>query len=146
MHIRAKSCLLVLQNRIKLTLTFRYKLSLGEVVVTQPTIGSNVEEVNQENVKLQVWDLGGQENLRSAWDSYYEGTNGVIYVIDAADDSSALVSQLEFMNLIMHPQLKESPILIFANKSDLKGAKTLSDISNAFKLHEIKEHDWHIQE
>jgi len=26
--------------------TILYKLSLGEVIVTQPTIGSNVEEVN----------------------------------------------------------------------------------------------------
>ena len=76
--------------------TILYKLSLGEVVVTQPTIGSNVEEVTQDNVKLQVWDLGGQENLRSAWDSYYSNTHGVIYVIDSADDSNALVSQLEF--------------------------------------------------
>ncbi len=37
---------------------------LGEVVVTQPTIGSNVEEINYNNVKFQVWDLGGQ--VRSA--------------------------------------------------------------------------------
>ena len=44
--------------------TILYKLALNEVVVTQPTIGSNVEEVQHKNVKLQVWDLGGQENLR----------------------------------------------------------------------------------
>jgi ADP-ribosylation factor-like protein 5B len=39
--------------------TILYKLSLGEVIVTQPTIGSNVEEVQHENLKMQVWDLGG---------------------------------------------------------------------------------------
>ena len=39
--------------------TILYKLSLGEVVVTQPTIGSNVEEVQHPNLKMQVWDLGG---------------------------------------------------------------------------------------
>ena len=43
--------------------TILYKLALGEVIVTSPTIGSNVEEVSKENVKLQVWDIGGQENL-----------------------------------------------------------------------------------
>jgi ADP-ribosylation factor-like protein 5B len=32
--------------------TILYKLALGEVVVTQPTIGSNVEEVQHKNVKL----------------------------------------------------------------------------------------------
>jgi len=39
--------------------TILYKLSLGEVVITQPTIGSNIEEVEHSNIKLQVWDLGG---------------------------------------------------------------------------------------
>ena len=52
--------------------TILYKLALNEVVVTQPTIGSNVEEVTHENVRLQVWDLGGQENLRQAWDAQPE--------------------------------------------------------------------------
>ena len=32
--------------------TILYKLALGEVVVTQPTIGSNVEEVSHKNVRL----------------------------------------------------------------------------------------------
>jgi ADP-ribosylation factor-like protein 5B len=43
-------------------------------VVTQPTIGSNVEEVSHQNIKLQVWDIGGQESLRQSWDTYYLNT------------------------------------------------------------------------
>ena len=39
--------------------TILYKLALNEVIVTEPTIGSNVEEVQHRNLKLQVWDLGG---------------------------------------------------------------------------------------
>ena len=39
--------------------TILYKLSFGEVIVTQPTIGCNIEEVEHQNVKLSVWDLGG---------------------------------------------------------------------------------------
>mmetsp|Transcript_25036 Transcript_25036/g.27757 ORF Transcript_25036/g.27757 Transcript_25036/m.27757 type:complete len:107 (-) Transcript_25036:119-439(-) len=100
----------------------------------------------RNNVKLQVWDLGGQENLRSTWDSYYSNTNGVIYVVDSSDDSNALVSQLEFFNLVMNPELKGVPILIFANKSDLDEGKTIPEITEALKLHDIKEHDWHLQE
>ena len=139
-----KIILLGLQNSGKTTIL--YRLSLGEVVVTQPTIGSNVEEVNQKNVKMMVWDLGGQENLRSAWDSYYGNTNGVIYVVDSSDDSNSLVSQLEFFNLIMNPDLKGVPVLIFANKFDLEGGRTVPEITESLKLHEIKEHEWHIQE
>ena len=32
--------------------TVLYKLALGEVIVTTPTIGSNVEEVQHNNTKL----------------------------------------------------------------------------------------------
>ena len=49
-------------------------------------------------------------------------------------------------NLILNPELKGVPILVFANKSDRKGAKSMSDITDLFKLHEIKDHEWHIQE
>ena len=36
------------------------KLHLGDVVVTQPTIGSNVEHITHKNVHFEAWDLGGQ--------------------------------------------------------------------------------------
>ena len=32
--------------------TILYKLALDEVIVTEPTIGSNVEEVHHKNIKL----------------------------------------------------------------------------------------------
>lgn len=34
--------------------TILYKMHLGDVVETQPTIGSNVEEVRHRNIKFQV--------------------------------------------------------------------------------------------
>ena len=49
--------------------------ALGQVIVARPTIGSNVEEVRNKNIKFQVWDLGGQENLRQAWSTYYANTH-----------------------------------------------------------------------
>ena len=52
----------------------RARSHLGEVVVTQPTIGSNVEEINYKNVKFQVWDLGGQ--VRQA--AYAHATNQAV--------------------------------------------------------------------
>lgn len=51
--------------------TILYQLLLGEAVHTRPTIGSNVEEVVWKNLRLVMWDLGGQQSLRSAWNTYY---------------------------------------------------------------------------
>jgi len=47
---------------------------MNEVVQTSPTIGSNVEEIIWKNIRFIMWDIGGQESLRSTWNSYYTNT------------------------------------------------------------------------
>ena len=47
--------------------TILYRLQVGEVVTTIPTIGFNVETVSYKNLKFQVWDLGGQTSIRPYW-------------------------------------------------------------------------------
>lgn len=39
--------------------TILFKLKLGEVVSSVPTIGFNVETVEFKNCKFNVWDVGG---------------------------------------------------------------------------------------
>lgn len=39
--------------------TILYKLKLGEVVSSVPTIGFNVEKVEYKNISFTVWDIGG---------------------------------------------------------------------------------------
>ena len=48
--------------------------SMNEVVHTSPTIGSNVEEIVVNNTHFLMWDIGGQESLRSSWNTYYTNT------------------------------------------------------------------------
>ena len=38
--------------------TILYKLKLGEVVTTIPTVGFNFETVEYQNVSFTVWDIG----------------------------------------------------------------------------------------
>lgn len=47
---------------------------MNEVVHTCPTIGSNVEEIVLQNTHFLMWDIGGQEALRSTWNMYYSNT------------------------------------------------------------------------
>eukprot|EP00158_Paraphelidium_tribonemae_P000452 Partr_v1_DN22402_c0_g1_i1_m32072 putative ADP-ribosylation factor-like len=50
-----------------------YRL-MNEVVATTPTIGSNVEEIVYKNIHFLMWDIGGQQSLRSSWSTYYVNT------------------------------------------------------------------------
>lgn len=54
--------------------TILYKLKLGEVVSSVPTIGFNVETVEYKNIKFTVWDVGGQDKIRLLWRHYYNNT------------------------------------------------------------------------
>ena len=40
--------------------TFLYKLKLGEVITTIPTIGFNTETIEYKNNTLDFWDVGGK--------------------------------------------------------------------------------------
>jgi ADP-ribosylation factor-like protein 5B len=125
--------------------TTLYKLHLGEVVVTQPTVGSNVEELVYKNIRFEVWDLGGQERLRPSWATYYRGTHAVVMVVDSTDRDRIAITKDELFKLLQHEELQHAVVLVFANKQDLKDAMTPAEISDALSLHTIKKHDWHIQ-
>ena len=132
-----------MQNAGKTTIL--YRLSLGQLVKTTPTIGSNVEELTHNNVKFQAWDLGGQESTRSVWDVYYMSTDAVVYVIDSQDDENFEESKAQFHKVISHPNLKNTIILIFANKQDLPGAKDVNKLIEDYEFDKIKNHIWKIQ-
>ncbi|KAF8388142.1 hypothetical protein HHK36_026808 [Tetracentron sinense] len=125
--------------------TTLYKLHLGEVVTTHPTVGSNVEELVYKNIRFEVWDLGGQERLRTSWATYYRGTHAVIAVIDSTDRARISIMKDELFRLLQHEDVEHSVVLIFANKQDLKDAMSPAEITDNLSLHSIKNHDWHIQ-
>ena len=137
-----KIIILGIQNAGKTTIL--YRLSIGQLVKTTPTIGSNVEEISYNNVKLQAWDLGGQESTRSIWNVYYVNTDAIIYVIDTHDETYD-DSKTQFYKLLSNETLKNAIILIYANKQDLPGAKNVAEIIQIYELDTIKDHIWHIQ-
>ena len=71
--------------------TILYRLQVGEVISTIPTIGFNVETVTYKNIKFQVWDLGGQTGIRPYWRCYYPNTQVCKHTI-AEGTSFALTS------------------------------------------------------
>ena len=41
-----------------------WRMRLGEVITTIPTIGFNVETVQHKNLEMTIWDVGGQDKIR----------------------------------------------------------------------------------
>ena len=108
-----KIIILGIQNAGKTTIL--YRLSIGQLVKTTPTIGSNVEEISYNNVKLQAWDLSGQESTRSVWNEYFINTDAIIYVIDTHDETYD-DSKDQFYKLLKNDALKNAIILLILEK------------------------------
>ena len=68
---------------------------MNEVVHTSPTIGSNVEEIVCKNVHFFMWDIGGQESLRTSWNTYFADSDFVIFVVDSTDRERLHISKVE---------------------------------------------------
>nr|XP_019012942.1 arf/Sar family protein [Kwoniella pini CBS 10737]OCF51723.1 arf/Sar family protein [Kwoniella pini CBS 10737] len=114
--------------------TILYRLQIGEVVSTIPTIGFNVETVSYKNINFQVWDLGGQSSIRPYWRCYYANTQAIIYVIDSSDVSRLPTSRSELLTMLSEDELKSVPVLVFANKQDVEGSLSPGEISDKLGL------------
>ncbi|XP_039769801.1 ADP-ribosylation factor-like protein 5B isoform X1 [Ornithorhynchus anatinus] len=125
--------------------TILYQFLMNEVVHTSPTIGSNVEEIVVKNTHFLMWDIGGQESLRSSWNTYYSNTEFIILVVDSIDRERLSITREELYRMLAHEDLRKAAVLIFANKQDMKGCMSAAEISKSLTLSSIKDHPWHIQ-
>ncbi|GMI94697.1 ARF-LIKE 1, ADP-ribosylation factor 3 [Hibiscus trionum] len=142
----ARILVLGLDNAGKTTIL--YRLQMGEVVSTIPTIGFNVETVQYNNIKFQVWDLGmqtrGQTSIRPYWRCYFPNTQAIIYVVDSSDTDRLVIAKEEFHAILEEEELRGAVVLIFANKQDLPGALDAAAVTEALELHKIKNRQWAI--
>merc|ERR1712097_45141 len=88
--------------------TILYKLKLGEVVTTIPTIGFNVETVEYKNINFSVWDVGGQDKIRKLWRHYYENTQGLIFVVDSNDRDRIDDAREELMKMLIEDEMRDA--------------------------------------
>ncbi|CAD5184659.1 unnamed protein product [Musa acuminata subsp. burmannicoides] len=138
----ARILVLGLDNAGKTTIL--YRLQMGEVVSTIPTIGFNVETVQYNNIKFQVWDLGTLIRQLPYWRCYFPNTQAVIYVVDSSDTDRLVTAKDEFHAILEEEELKGAVVLVFANKQDLPGALDDAAITEALELHKIKSRQWAI--
>ena len=124
--------------------TILYKLKLGEVVSSVPTIGFNVETVEYKNIKFTVWDVGGQDKIRLLWRHYYQNTQGLIFVVDSSDKDRVDIAREELQRMLGEEELRDAILLVFANKQDM-GVMSVPEITERLGLHSLKGRDWFIQ-
>ncbi|KAJ4394626.1 Arf GTPase arf1 [Gnomoniopsis sp. IMI 355080] len=125
--------------------TILYKLKLGEIVTTIPTIGFNVETVEYKNISFTVWDVGGQDKIRPLWRHYFQNTQGIIFVVDSNDRDRVVEAREELQRMLNEDELRDAALLVFANKQDLPNAMNAAEITDKLGLHSLRSRQWYIQ-
>ena len=125
--------------------TILYKLKLGEIVTTIPTIGFNVETVEYKNINFTVWDVGGQDKIRPLWRHYFQNTQGLIFVVDSNDRERIGEASEELNKMLSEDELRDAAVLVFANKQDLPNAMSVAEVTDKLGLHNLRSKKWYIQ-
>ena len=99
-----------------------------------PTVGFNVRRLRRDGVSVKTWDLGGQERFRGTWERYCRGVDCVVYVVDAAAKELFETARNELHGLLKRETLREIPLLVLGNKSDLESAVRVQDVVEAMEL------------
>merc|ERR1712142_929743 len=125
--------------------TILYKLKLGEIVTTIPTIGFNVETVEYKNISFTVWDVGGQDKIRPLWRHYFQNTQGLIFVVDSNDRERIGEAREELNRMLNEDELRDAVLLVFCNKQDLPNALQATDVTAKLGLQSMRNRRWFIQ-
>ncbi|KAJ6551599.1 ADP-ribosylation factor family-domain-containing protein [Mycena capillaripes] len=123
--------------------TLLYRMKLGEVVQTIPSIGWNVETVRLKArgrtdrvLNLTCWDIGGcgREFVTSLIVMHALHTEAIIWLIDSSDRDRLKESIEEFSEVLQLVAAdtatppRERPVLILATKQDKPNAMSIDEI------------------
>jgi ADP-ribosylation factor-like protein 2 len=113
----------------------------------EPTLGFNIQTLCYSLLgddkaggycstlyQLNFWDVGGQKSIRAYWRNYFEQTDGLIWVVDSADRMRLDLCRNELAQLLSQERLAGASLLILANKQDVPGALTVTEIAQVLQL------------
>ncbi|KAE9554027.1 hypothetical protein FO519_002787 [Halicephalobus sp. NKZ332] len=93
---------------------------------------------------LSVWDLGGQTSIRPYWRCYYSNTDAIIYVVDSADKDRIGISKQELISMLEEEELKNAVLMVLANKQDIPGCLTVTDVYRSLGLDALRSREFQI--
>ena len=131
---KKKNALSGLDNSGKTTATAA--LTGGDTSAIAPTLGFQIRSLRHEKTgtNLNLWDVGGQRTLRPFWRNYFEKTDGLVWVVDSSDGARLKDCALELRSLLAEERLAGAPLLVLANKQDVRGALGPREVARALGL------------
>lgn len=139
---RIKIAMLGLDNSGKTTIIEQLKMTKYMKLI--PAIGFNHEKVNYKGFKMHIWDPKSWNHISETWNEYLS-CHALIFVIDASDQESVYYSSRTFCKLVKKEELRDSIILLLANKKDVANCVTENEIIINFDMKRLVDHEWKVE-
>lgn len=84
-------------------------------------------------------------HYRNLWHHYFENTDAVIFVVDSTDRERFDEAAEELHDLMKDDRLRNAALLVLANKQDMPNAANPAEITDKFRLMDLRSHEWYVQ-
>ncbi|KAJ6248258.1 rab2a [Anaeramoeba flamelloides] len=112
-----KSCVLLQYTNKKFETSYNYTIGVE--------FGSQMLEIKNNLIQIQIWDTAGQETFRSITRNYYREAAGAILCYDITRRSSFVNVQVWLEDILKHSP-KQIEIILVGNKTDLDKKRVVS--------------------
>ena len=83
--------------------------------------------------------------IRPLWRHYFQNTQALVLVVDSNDRCRIDQARDEIHRMLTEDELRDVPLLIYANKQDLPNAMNAAEITDKLGLHSLRQRNWYIQ-
>jgi len=99
-------------------------------------------ELQGKKIKLQIWDVGGDERFKFLIPTYCNGANAAMIIFDITNSKS--LNQISELTQIVREKVSNIPIMLIGSKLDLKEVRELNreegiEIANKYNLSSYSE-------
>ena len=77
-------------------------------------------------------------HYRNLWHHYFENTDAVIFVVDSTDRERFDEAAEELHDLMKDDRLRNAALLVLANKQDMPNAANPAEITDKFRLMDLR--------
>ncbi|CAD5224493.1 unnamed protein product [Bursaphelenchus xylophilus] len=122
-----------------------FKLKVGEIFMITPCRGFEIDTADYKNISFAVWDTDRNDPCRSLWKDHFKNALGLIFVVDSGNRERIVEARYELAQILDEVELRDTVLLVFANKQDLPNAMSAAEITEKLGLHNLRNRDWHVQ-